>query len=343
MDFIEGLPLSAGKQVIFVVVDRLSKAAHFMALAHPYTTANVAQSFMDNVFKLHGYPDSITSDRDPIFISKFWQDLFALQGVQLQLSSSYHPQTDGQSEVVNRCLETYLRCMCSDSPQQWLQWLPLAEWWYNTTFYTSIQATPYEIVYGQPPPIHLPYLSGGSNIELVDRSLTKRDEMLRLLKFHLRRAQDRMKQFADKHRSDREFEVGTLVYVKLHPYRQISVEHRVNAKLAPKYFGPYPIASRVGRVAYALVLPSHSKIHLVFHVSQLKKHVGAAITSTGLPSSDMGPLALKEPEAILDRMTVKRRGQAVTKVLVKWKHQLLEDATWEFFFDLQQKYPSFTP
>ena len=104
---------------------------------------------MENVFKLHRFLDSITSDRDPIFINQFWKEFMACQGVQVQLSNAYHPQTDEQSEVVNRCLETYLRCMCSDSPKQWSKWLPLAEWWYNTTYHSSIKATPYEIVYGQ--------------------------------------------------------------------------------------------------------------------------------------------------------------------------------------------------
>lgn len=150
MDFIEGLPNSKGKQVIYVVVDILSKAAHFMSLTHPYTATEVAQSFLDNVFKLHGFPGSITSDRDPIFVSQFWKDLMAFQGVQLQLSSAYHPQTDGQSEVVNRCLETFLRCMCCDVPHEWSKWLPLAEWWYNTNHHTSIQCNPYEVMFGQP-------------------------------------------------------------------------------------------------------------------------------------------------------------------------------------------------
>ena len=95
MDFIDSLPLSYGKNVIFVVVDRLSKAAHLMALSHPYTASDVAQSFLDHVFKLHGFPDTITSDRDPVFVSNFWQDLMAFQCVRVQLSSTYHPQTNG--------------------------------------------------------------------------------------------------------------------------------------------------------------------------------------------------------------------------------------------------------
>lgn len=119
MDSIDGLPKSFGKSVIFVVVDRLSKAAHFMALSHTYTAATVAQAFLDNVYRLHGFPQSIVSDKDSVFLSDFWRELFILHGVFLNYFSAYHPQSDGQTEVVNRCLETYLRCMCSDRPNLW--------------------------------------------------------------------------------------------------------------------------------------------------------------------------------------------------------------------------------
>ncbi|XP_047313756.1 uncharacterized protein LOC124917348 [Impatiens glandulifera] len=139
MDFIEHLPKVGGKTVIFVVVDRLSKMAHFVGLHHPFTAKKIAEVFLDNVFKLHGMPLSIISDRDKIFISMFWREFLKMQGVHQALSSAYHPQSDGQTEVVNRCLGTYLRCMAGQRPNQWDQWLPLAEWWYNTNFHSATQ------------------------------------------------------------------------------------------------------------------------------------------------------------------------------------------------------------
>lgn len=117
MDFIEELPKSCGKNVIMVVVDRLTKYAHFMTVSHPYTVVIVAQLYLDNVYKLHGFPTSIVSDRDPIFMSKFWDEFFKVQCVKLKHSTAYHPQNDGQSEVVNMCLESYLHRMASDLPK----------------------------------------------------------------------------------------------------------------------------------------------------------------------------------------------------------------------------------
>jgi hypothetical protein len=149
MDFIVGLPKSGNKSVIMVVIDRLSKYAHLCALQHPFTASTVAQLFMDHIFKLHGMPHSIVSDRDPTFTNNFWQELFRLQGTQLHLSTTYHPQTDGQTEVVNKCLETYLRCFSSERKNQWAQWLPLTEWWYNTSYHTTTHMTPFEAVYGK--------------------------------------------------------------------------------------------------------------------------------------------------------------------------------------------------
>jgi len=215
MDFIEGLPSSKGKNVVLAVVDRFSKYAHFIAMSHPYTTATVADAFMNNIYKLHGLLASIVSDRDLVFFSRFWKDLFAYQGVQLLHSTAYHLQTNGQTEVVNRCLEQYLRCMTSETPDQWYQWLPLAEWWYNTSYHSSIKSTPFTVLYGQNPSVHIPYLPKDSNIEAVDIQLTKREDSLKTIKDNLKVAQHRMIQLANKKRSERIFKVGDWVYLKL--------------------------------------------------------------------------------------------------------------------------------
>jgi hypothetical protein len=114
MYFIVGLPKSGNKSVIMVVVDHFSKYVHLCDLQHPFTASTVAQVFMDNIFKLHGMPHSIFSDRDPTFTNNFWQEFFKLQGTQLHLSTSYHPQTDGETKILNKCLETYLWCFSSD-------------------------------------------------------------------------------------------------------------------------------------------------------------------------------------------------------------------------------------
>jgi transposase InsO family protein len=147
-----------------VVVDHISRYAHLCSLQHPFTASTVAQLFMDHIFKLHGMPYSIFSDQDPTFTGNFWQELFRLQGTQLHLNTSYHPHTNAQNKVVNKCLETYLRCFSSERKHEWAQWLPLVEWWYNTYYHTTIRMTPFEAVYGQNPPSVLSYMSGVSKV-----------------------------------------------------------------------------------------------------------------------------------------------------------------------------------
>lgn len=144
MDFIEGLPMSRGKDVIFVVVDRLTKYAHFLALSHPYVVEQVVEDFLDNIHKLHGMPNAIITDRDRIFTSGLFHKIFKAKKVQLRFSTAYHTQTDGQTERVNQCLESYLRNMTFQEPKNCSPWLALAEWWYNTTYHTAIQMTPFK-------------------------------------------------------------------------------------------------------------------------------------------------------------------------------------------------------
>jgi len=189
MDFVEGLPKSEGKDVILVVVDRFDKYAHCLALSHPYSAPMVAKMFMDNIYKLHGLPATITSDRDPVFLSRFWKEMFNIHGVDLHYSTAYHPQTDGQTEVVNKCIEHYLRCMTGDHPHQWAKRLSLAEWWYNTNYHSATKMTPYEVLYGVPPPIHIPYFPRDSAVESVDAYLTTRENLIKRVRSHLQTAQ----------------------------------------------------------------------------------------------------------------------------------------------------------
>lgn len=342
MDFITGLPKSNGRDVILVVVDRLSKYGHFLALSHPFTALQVAQLYLDHIFKLHGWPKSIVSDRDAVFLSEFWKHLFTVHGTEFLMSSAYHPATDGQTEVVNRCLETYLRCMCSDQGKDWSNWLPLAEWWYNTNFHTAIGLTPYEVVYNQQPPLHLPYLSGESANVVVDRSLQKREEMISVLKFHLIRAQNRMKSQADKHRSDRSFKVNDWVWLKLQPYRQISVQKRANQKLAKKYYGPFQVESVIGKVAYKLKLPPDAQVHRVFHVSLLKPFYGSPPLLISLPEwISKSDTFLLVPQALLQKRIVKVQNAVQIQYLVKWMHLPDHEATWESAEQFLQKFPDF--
>lgn len=152
LDFITGLPPFHNLTIILVVIDGYSKRVHLGTLPSNHTTFKVATLFIDTVAKLHGFPHSIVFDRDPLFIRKFWKELFHLTGTQLRMSTAYHPQTDGQTEVLNRVLEQYLCSFVHDRPSQWLKFLPLAEWSYNTSMHSSTGISPFEATYGKPPP-----------------------------------------------------------------------------------------------------------------------------------------------------------------------------------------------
>ncbi|WVZ94366.1 hypothetical protein U9M48_040265 [Paspalum notatum var. saurae] len=152
MDFIEGLPRVHGKSVILTVVDRFSKYTHFIALGHPYTATSVVRAFFNEIVRLHRLPASIVSDCNPVFTSAPWRDLFKMSGIKLRMSTAFHPQTDGQSEVTNRTIAMYLRCITGDRPRAWVDWLPWAEYCYYTAYHTALRATPFQVVYGREPP-----------------------------------------------------------------------------------------------------------------------------------------------------------------------------------------------
>lgn len=185
MDFVEDLPLSSGVDTVLVFVDRLSKYAHFLGLKHPFTAPKVAALFVKEIVRLHGFPQSIVTDRDRIFMSQFWRELFRLQGTVLKRSTAYHPQSDGQSEVVNKTLELCLRCFVQGKNKKWAQWLPWAEFWYNTSYQMSAKYTPFKLLYGRDPPrlIRQPY--GPITVGSVEEVLQEREAVLDELKFNL--------------------------------------------------------------------------------------------------------------------------------------------------------------
>lgn len=162
--------------------------------------------------------------------------------------------------------------------------------------------------------------------------------MIGKLKEALTMARNRMKQYSDKHRSERIFEVGEWVYLKLQPFVQTSMRSHKYSKIGQKYFGPFLIIDKIGTVAYKLDLPPDSQIHPVFHVSLLKKAYGSTTPVIPLPHS---PRFLLQPRAIIDKRVVKRGNKAATQVLVHWDGLSLADASWEYLEDFKLRFPVF--
>jgi hypothetical protein len=341
MDFIEGLPPSEGFTVIMVIVDRLTKFAHFIPIKHPYTATSVAKLFLDNIVKLHGMPHSIVSDRDTIFVSSFWKELFKLYKVNLHLSTAYHPQTDGQTERVNQCLEMYLRCSIQDSPKTWKSWLSLAELWYNSSYHTSIGCSPFKALYGYDPDLGAVPTDTATASPSVTQLIENRELHLQHLKHQLQQAQNRMKIFADRNRADQSFSVGDTVLLRLQPYTQSSVANRPFPKLSYKFFGPYTVLEKIGAVAYRLQLPADSSIHPVFHISQLKPfHPDYTPVYSTLPTVTDLEATAAVPEQILDRRLVKKGNTAIPQVLLTWTGLPKESTTWEDYHVVRKRFPA---
>ncbi|KAA0026023.1 putative retroelement pol polyprotein [Cucumis melo var. makuwa] len=261
MDFIDGLPKAKGCDVILVVVDRLSKYSHFLALKHPYTAKK---------------------------------------------STTYHPQSDGQTEVVNRGLETYLRCFSNERLREWILWLSWVEYWYNTTYQKALDMSPFQVVYGRKPPTLLSYGERGTSHSLIDEQLRERDVALDALREHLLLAQQQMKLYADRKRRHVEFQIDELVLLKIRPYRQ----------------------------AILLELLADAVIHPVFHVSQLKKFVSNQ--TNVLPTLQHVTEKLEwqfQSEEVRDYRLDK---SGKWEVLIAWQNLPNYEASWEDYDEIKK-------
>lgn len=200
--------------------------------------------------------------------------------------------------------------------------------------------TPYQALYGQPPPNLLSYTTGSTHNQAVDRLLSNQEQVIQTLKENLQQAQNRMKIYADKRRTEREFTEGDWVYLRLQSYRQKSVAHHHNLKLSSCFYGPFQVLKKIRSVAYQLDLPSTSRIHPTFHVSCLKKKVGTRVQPLSmLPLVDSHGEILPKPKKIIARCMKKVGDRSMTEVLVHWVGIGEEDQSWELLWKLQQLYP----
>lgn len=293
IDFVEALPRVHGKTVILSVVDRFSKYAHFIPLAHPYTAESVAQAFFSDIVRLHGVPQSIVSDRDPVFTSAFWRELMRLMGTKLLMSSAFHPQTDGQTEAANRVIVMYLRCFTGDRPRQWLRWLPWVEYIYNTAYQSSLHKTPFRVVYGREPPTIRSYEPGDTRVATVAQEMEEREAFLADVRYRLEQAQTVQKKHYDRQHRPVTFEVGDWALLRLRQRAATSLPRAPKGKLKPRYGGPYQVVDVINPVAVRLLLPPGARLHDVFHVGVLKKFVGTPPeTPPALPATVDGAAVL---------------------------------------------------
>ncbi|MCO5566311.1 hypothetical protein L7F22_019988 [Adiantum nelumboides] len=239
MDFVTSLPKTTRNyDYIFVIVDKLTKVAHLILVKQTATAADIAQVFVKEIVRLHGVPARIISDRDAKFTSKFWQAMFQSLGTQLNLSAAYHPETDGQTERVNQVIEDMLRAYCNQQPQQWIKFLHLVEFAYNSAHYRSLGMSPFKALYGQECLVPLRLADPTLHVPAAKSTLATMDQQLLIITDNLKRASDRQKSYADVHRSARSFSKSEWVFLRVKPKRS-SLKLGKFCKFAFRYCGPF--------------------------------------------------------------------------------------------------------
>ncbi|GKE08706.1 putative reverse transcriptase domain-containing protein, partial [Tanacetum coccineum] len=272
MDFVTKLPkMSQGYDTIWVIVDRLTKSAIFTPIRETDPLDKLSRMYLKEVATRHGIPISIICDRDPRFASNFWRSLQNALGTNLDMSTAYHPQTDGQSERTIQTLEDMLRACAIDFGKGWVNHLPLVEFSYNNSYHASIKAAPFEALYGRKCRSPVCWTEVGEAQILGPELIQETTEKIIQIKQRMQAAHDRQKSYADLKRKPMEFQVGDKVMLKVSPWKGV-VRFGKRGKLNPRYVGPFKVIERVGEVAYKLELPEElSRVHNTFHVSNLKK------------------------------------------------------------------------
>nr|GFA63871.1 putative reverse transcriptase domain-containing protein [Tanacetum cinerariifolium] len=311
---------TSGHDSIWVIVDRLTKSAHFLAIREYYKTEKLARLYINEIIARHDVPVSIISDRDSYFTSRFWKSLQKALGTRLDLSTAYHPEIDGQSDRTIQTLEVMLSVCAMYYGGNWDTHLPLVEFSYNNSYHSSIKCAPFEALYGRRCRIPIAWTEVGEGKRLGPEIVQETTDKIVQIKERLKVARDRQKSDADKRRKPLEFSVGDKVLLKVSPRKGV-VRFGKRSKLSPRYVGPFEIVERVCQVAYRLRLPQELVgVHDTFHVSNLKKCLGDVNLHVLLDEVKVDDKLhfVEEPIEILDRGVKKLKRRWIPIVKVRW-------------------------
>jgi RNase H-like domain found in reverse transcriptase/Reverse transcriptase (RNA-dependent DNA polymerase)/Integrase zinc binding domain/Retroviral aspartyl protease/Chromo (CHRromatin Organisation MOdifier) domain len=342
MDFIVQLPRTpAGYDAIFVVVDKLSKRAYFIPTHTNATAVATARLFFRHIVAVgHGVPSVIVSDRDSKFTSLFWKSLWSLLDTKLLMSTAFHPQTDGQTERMNRTLEQMLRAYTNKNQNNWDELLPYAEMAYNNSKQVATGQSPFYLSYGQDPLLPASLIATEIGEELstqgnaaVETLLTELRDVLVDVQRNLLLAQEHQKKYADQHRREESFKVGDRALLDTS-----DINFAAGAKkLHDKYIGPYVVEEVVTAVSYKLKLPANMRIHPVFHVSKLKREVATDRFPDRKQQDRPAPVMKIDGEDAwyVERILDKRTKNGKLQYLVKWEGYPDEENSWEPFANVK--------
>jgi transposase InsO family protein len=327
VDFIVELPQSVGHDAIMVVVDSVTKRAHFVSTVTTITAAGTANLYLQHIWKHHGLPNRVVSDRGPQFVAEFTRELYRLLGIKLAATTAYHPQGDGQTERVNQELEQYLRLFINQRQDDWVGLLPLAEFQYNNHVHSSTQHPPFLLDTGRLPRMGFEPVRQSSRLESVNEFTDRMRDTLDEAKAALVKAKEDMTRYYNQKRSPApEYKPGDRVYLDA---SDISTT-RPSQKLSHRRLGPFPIVKRVGNSAYKLQLPlSMSRLHPVFNVVKLTPAPTDPIPGRRTQPPPPPELIDGEEEWVVEEILDSRMVNRKLRYLVKWKDFGIEHNSWE--------------